>query len=75
MPERSPVTDGSTRTSPAGADDGFYLLLQPDPAAQRNLGVPERPGRRRAAPERILPPNDRPAPSRSPWFTRSDQSY
>jgi hypothetical protein len=70
-----PVTDGSTRLSPAGADAGFYLLLQPDPAAQRNLGVPERPGRRRVEPERIVPPTGRPASSSSPWFTRSDQSY
>ena len=68
-----PVTDGSTQLSPAGADAGFYLLVEPDPAAN-DLGVPERPGHRRPAPERILPPTSRPAPSRSQWFTRSDQS-
>ncbi len=68
-----PVTDGSTQLSPAGADAGFYLLVKPDPGAN-NLGVPERLGHRRLAPERILPPTSRPAPSSSQWFTRSDRS-
>lgn len=70
-----PVTDGSTRGSPAGADAGFYLLLQPDPTAPHTLGAPERPGRRRPAPEWILPSNDRPARSSSQGFTKADQNY
>jgi hypothetical protein len=70
-----PVTDGSTRLSPAGADAGFYLLLEPGPAAQHTVGVPERPGRRRPAPEQVAPPNARPAPSSARSSSTSILSY
>ena len=59
-----PVTDGSTRNSPAGADTGFYmLLLDPNPYYNRGTTIPARPGHRRTAPHEIDPPSVRPAPA------------
>ena len=70
-----PVTDGSTRNSPPGADAGIYLLLKPDPGDQRNLSAPERPGRRRAVPHDIDPREVHPAPAAAASSKASYRSY
>jgi len=61
-----PLLNGGARLSPAGADDGFFLLLKPGSAAQRAPGLPERPGRALPGTEQIRPPGERPVPSAAP---------
>ena len=61
-----PVTTGNTRISPAGANIGFYMLLTPDPPAERTPGTSKRAVRPLPRPGRILPPDRQPAPANEP---------
>ena len=59
-----PVTNGAARLSPAGANDGFYMLLKPGSTLHRAPGIPERPVPTLPGTERFLPPDRRPTPSK-----------